>query len=115
MFYLFTDAPIITIDPPQSPYTISVGTRLFLYCRADGLPTPTVQWFSGSSKVNDIAQLFQQLYLVPTDTPGTRVYTCKGVNNAGNTKHTMKKSIAVVVEGIFSQKYISYSVCKRLN
>jgi len=98
--HLFTDAPIITIDPLQSPYTVSVGTRLLLYCRADGKPIPTVQWFSGRREANDIAQLFQQLYLVPTNIPGTRVYTCKGSNNAGNIKQSAKKSITVVVEGI---------------
>jgi len=97
--YLFTDAPIITIDPLQSPYTVSVGARLLLYCRGNGEPTPTVQWYSGRRKVTDIAQLFQQLYLVPTNLPGTTVYTCKGSNNAGNIQQSAEKSITVIVEG----------------
>jgi len=73
---------------------------LFLYCRADGIPAPTVQWFSGKSAVAYYAQVYQQSYLVPTDTPGTNIYTCKGNNHAGNIKQSVQKSITVIVEGI---------------
>ena len=94
-----TDAPTVTIYPPQSPYTVSVGTTLFLYCRADGVPAPTVQWYSGTKAVVYYAQVYQQSYLVQTDLPGTRIYTCEGNNTAGTMKQSVRKSIIVIVEG----------------
>jgi len=55
--------------------------------------------YSGRRKVTNIVQLFQQLYLVPTNLPGTTVYTCKESNHAGNMKQSTEKSITVIVEG----------------
>lgn len=98
--FIHLDAPTVTINPSQSPYTVSVGTRLFLYCKALGYPTPTVQWYRGRHPVVPIAQYFQQLFSVPTDVPHKREYTCIGRNNAGNKKHTALKKIRVVVKGI---------------
>jgi len=57
-----TDIPIATIDPSQSPYTVSVGTRLLLYCEAHAQPIPMIQWYKGTTPVNYIAQKFHQLY-----------------------------------------------------
>ena len=97
--YFYSDAPTVTINPAQSPYTVSVGTRLFLYCKALGYPTPTVQWYRGSNPVVPIAQYFQQLFSVPTDLPHKREYTCIGRNNAGNKRHAAHKKITVIVKG----------------
>ena len=99
-FYSFTDAPIITIFPSQSPYTVGVGANLFLNCKADGVPAPTVQWFSGKQAVVYNAQLYQQSYLVPTNTPGTNAYTCEGSNNAGDVTQRTRQDITVIVKGI---------------
>ena len=59
-----------------------------------------MQWLSGKSAVTYYAQVYQQSYLVPTDKPGTNIYTCEGKNHAGNIKQSVQKSITVIVEGI---------------
>ena len=91
-----TDPPSITIDPPQSPYVVAVGSRLPLYCTAYGLPLPTVQWYINNSPTN---QHPPEFYLVPTTSAHTTVYTCVATNNAGNITHTVSKNITVIVEG----------------
>jgi len=96
---VYLDAPSVVINPSQSPYTVTVGTSLFLYCKALGYPTPTVQWYRGRSPVVPIAQYFQQLFSVPTNLPQRREYTCIGRNNAGNKKQTVQKKITVIVKG----------------
>ena len=93
--YVFTDAPRVTIDPPDSPHTVSVDTRVFLYCIAEGRPIPTIQWYKNNVL---IPEQTSQLYLVPTDSPHTTKYTCEGTNNAGNIKNTARASITVMVE-----------------
>ena len=73
--------------------------RLLLYCEAYGQPVPTVQWYSNNIPAIPIAQLFQQLYSVPTDSPHTTVYTCVGRNSAGNMPRKREKSVTVTVQG----------------
>ena len=104
-FHLFTDAPIVSIFPSHSPHTVSVGTNLFLNCKADGVPSPTVQWFSRRQAVVYYAQVYQQSYLVPTDTPGTYMYTCEGSNYAGNVTQRTHQNITVIVKGIVGMIY----------
>ena len=110
------DAPHVSIVNP-SPYTTKVGSVGVLYCRAAGKPIPTVQWYKGSFPFNPIPSYFQQVLLVPTDTPHTTVYTCVGINYAGNKKHTRFANITVIVEGKHANLktlYYSYIMCTQL-
>jgi len=86
------------ISPSQSPHRVTVGTQLLLYCAAEGLPTPTVQWHSNDVPLHPLQQPYQQLYLVPTDSPGTTVYTCIGRNHIRGVDHVAQANITVIVE-----------------
>ena len=104
-----TDPPSISIDPPQSTYRVTVGSRLPLYCSAHGLPLPTVQWYVNDSAAN---QQPPEIHLVPTTSPHTTVYTCVATNNAGNMTHTVNKNITVIVESmklIIVIEYVYYT------
>ena len=98
LLFLHTDAPRMTIDPPQSPHVVTVGDRLLLYCIAKGFPIPTIQWYKNNTL---IPQQSSPLYLASTDTPGTTVYTCEGKNNAGNMQNVARASITVTVKGMW--------------
>jgi len=100
--YWFPDAPIITITPPWSSYTASVGQPVTLLCKAEGLPTPTVQWFKNNKAVKKASNIQLQAFNVPTTSPHSTVYTCVSTNNAGGIMHTTKKNISVTVQGIYS-------------
>jgi len=91
-------APIVTIDPPQSPLTVCVNDSLRLFCTAKGLPVPEVLWYEGNAP---IIQPLPQIYLVPTKSPHTTNYTCVATNNAGGKKHPTSISIIVIVKGIY--------------
>ena len=98
MSFICLDAPHVSIVN-QSPYMTNVGSVAVLYCRATGKPNATVQWYKGGFPVNPIPLYFQQALLIPTDTPYTTVYTCVGINYAGNKKQTRFANITVIVEG----------------
>ena len=72
-----------------------------LYCMATGRPIPTVQWYKSGTAVAPIPSLFQQAFVVPTDTPHTTVYTCMGTNHAGKRKHVNHANITVTVESMY--------------
>jgi len=93
-FCAYTDAPRITIDPPNSPHIIDVGERLPLLCIAEGKPIPTLQWYENNVP---LPRQSSQVYLASTDIPSTTVYTCEGKNNAGNMKNIARASITVIV------------------
>ena len=92
------DVPLVTIVN-QSPYVINIGSLATLYCRANGKPIPTVQWYKDNVAINPVATLFQQVFLIPTDTPHTTVYTCVGRNYAGGKKNMESANITVTVKG----------------
>ena len=89
-----TDSPRVSLNPPGPKYTVSVGTRLFLYCIAKGLPTPTIRWYENNIL---IPRQSSPLYVALTDTPKVTVYTCEAKNNAGNMENTARTSISVTV------------------
>jgi len=91
----FPDTPRVSIDPSDSPHTVTVGTRVLLYCIAEGRPIPTIKWYKNNTA---IPQQLGPLYPVPTDSPHTTKYTCEGTNYAGNMKNTASASVIVVVE-----------------
>ena len=92
-----TDPPRVTLNPPGPKYTVSVGTRLFLYCIAKGLPAPTIRWYENNIL---IPQQSSPLYLALTDTPKVTLYTCEAKNNAGNMENTARTSISVTVKSM---------------
>ena len=100
------DAPVVTIDPPQSPYTVIIGKRLLLYCIVKGFPIPAIQWYKNSVEIPGQTLPF---YLVSTSFPHTTVYTCEGKNNAGNMKNIARANITVKVESMsFHTTLITY-------
>ena len=91
-----SDAPIISISPP-SPHKVDVGDFLLLLCNANGLPSPTVQWYQGKNPIGARA-LTEKIHYVPTTSPHTTVYTCVSTNNAGGELRTVKADITVIVQ-----------------
>ena len=92
---MYTDAPRVSIYPQKSNYKVIVGTKLFLYCIAKGLPTPTIQWYENNTL---IPQQTAVLHEVLTDTPHVTLCSCEGTNNDGNIKKTARVNITVTVE-----------------
>ena len=90
-----TDAPSVSIYPNGSNYTVSVGTKLLMYCIANGLPAPTIQWYENNVP---IPEQTSPLYIVPTDTPHVTLYSCEAKNNAGNIENTAYANITVTVQ-----------------
>jgi len=78
---------------------INVGSLGILHCRAKSRPRSTVQWYKDGIAVNPFALFFQQSFVVPTNISHTTVYTCVGINYAGNIKHTKSVNITVIVKG----------------
>ena len=104
---MYADAPRVSLSPAGSKYSVAVGTRLFLYCIAKGLPTPTIHWYE-----NDvlIPQQSSPLYLVLTHFPHVTSYTCEAKNYAGNVENTARKIITVTVKSTCVHSYLaSYS------
>ena len=91
------DPPCVSIDPPQSPYTVGIGDRLILHCYACGLPLPKVQWYTNNTPIN---QQPPEFILVSTKEAGTTEYTCVASNNAGNMTHTVRNSITIIVQSM---------------
>ena len=87
----------MVISPSQSPHTVKVGTHLLLYCAAEGLPIPTVQWHSDGVPLHPLQQLYQQIYLVPTDYPHTTAYSCVGRNHVAGIDYAAQANVTVVV------------------
>ena len=93
----------ISIDPSSvhivntSPYKITVGSLAILYCASTGKPITRVRWYKNHTPVNPFYSLLYQSYLIPTNTPHTTVYTCKGWNTIKNTRYTSSANITVVV------------------
>ena len=77
----------------------TVGSAGTIQCRASGKPIPIVQWYKDELPINPFPSIFQQVLLVPTDTPRTIVYTCVGINYAGGEKHVGLANITVIVKG----------------
>ena len=91
---MYLDAPRVSIYPHGSEYTVSVGTKLFLYCIVEGLPA-TLQWYENNTL---IPQQISTLYEVPVNTPHVTLYSCEARNNAGNMENTARANITVIVK-----------------
>ena len=90
-----TDAPRVSIYPHGSNYTANIGDKLLMYCTANGLPTPTVQWYEDNVP---IPEQTSPLYIAPTHTPHVTLYSCEARNNAGNIENTAYANITVTVQ-----------------
>ena len=101
----YTDTPIVSVLP-QSPYMVQVGDQASLWCRGEGLPTPTIQWYKNNEMVYPSANLLLQVLYIPTDSPHTTVYTCIATNNAGNRNQTTKTDVLVNVCGMSINYYL---------
>ena len=102
--YVCAVAPVVTIDPPQSPLTKCVNDSLRLFCTAKGLPVPKILWYEGNTP---IIQPFPHSFLVPTKSPHTTNYTCVATNNAGGKTHQASVSVIVIIKGI-QHNYVLY-------
>ena len=60
--------------------------------------TTVPQWHSNGVPLHPLQQPYQQLYLVPTDSPHTTVYTCMGRNRIGRVDHVAQANVTVIVE-----------------
>ena len=84
----------------QSPLKVSVGSHLPLYCTAvAGFPIPEVQWHSEGFPVYPPPQAYQQIYLVPTDSPHETTYTCVGTYKQGVKVSELRINVTVIVYG----------------
>ena len=97
------EPPQIIISPLQSPLKVSVGDHLPLYCTAvKGFPIPEVQWHSESFLVYPPPQAYQQVYLVPTDSPHETTYTCVGTTYKQGVKvRELRINVTVIVHGMY--------------
>uniref|UniRef100_T1IKD2 Basement membrane-specific heparan sulfate proteoglycan core protein n=1 Tax=Strigamia maritima TaxID=126957 RepID=T1IKD2_STRMM len=90
--------PVVRLST-SSPYTVSVGQRVHLECRAEGDPIPSVAWKYQS-------QAYE--YSAPRETPGiaileikevrqedSGIYTCSARNSAGTTEEQLQ----LIVQG----------------
>ena len=63
----------------KSPLTVTVDHNLPLYCTAvSGATIPEIQWFIGNAPAYPPPQVYQQIYIVPTNSPHQTTYTCVG-------------------------------------
>jgi len=96
--FTYLEPPQMIISPSQSPHRVTVGTQLLLYCAAEGIPTPTVQWNSNDVPLHPLQQPYQQLYLVPTDSPHTTIYTCIARNHIRDVDRVAQVNVTVIVD-----------------
>ena len=96
----FLEPPQIILNPSSSPVRVTVGSQFPLFCIAiKGYPIPDVQWYSEDLPVYPLPQPYQQLYLVPTDSPHTTTYTCVGTTYSQGVKvNELRINVTIIVE-----------------
>ena len=102
---MYTDAPILTLLPGDSPYHVNVNQHVQISCIAKGLPLPVVQWFSNGIAVSSVGQL-QASVTVQTSYPHNAMYTCVGMNKIDKMEHKRNASITVIVGRKIANVYI---------
>ena len=71
-----------------------------------GVPTFYIQWLTEGYPVYSEPLQYQQIYVVPTDSPHTTTYTCEGFVYDGSSTQTisgLRKNVTVIVEGKSTQ------------
>ena len=96
--FSLSDSPQVIISP-SSPHTAVVGSQLKITCTANGLPTPTVQWFRSGVAVSPVALKSVQYSVVSSHPQLNVVYICVSKNYAGNITQTVYADIIVNVIG----------------
>ena len=93
-YFNFIDAPIVHITPSKSPYVTAVGPRFLLHCSADGLPSPSVQWYKNGQLFTAMSlKSTQNVYVSRSSSSDSALYECIATNYPGNEKEERKTAI----------------------
>lgn len=84
----------------STPLLIQQGHDVILECRAEGHPTPTVQWHrqlaSGQPDILSIARSavsFAKLEIASVQTSDEGLYTCRASNEAGSHEEYLQLQV----------------------
>lgn len=97
--FIFTDPPILTLLPRQSPFYAVVNQQVLLQCSATGFPLPEVQWLRNGIAAT-AATKGKAFVTVQTHYPHTSVYKCVGKNTVVDKEHKQSSSISVIIGGM---------------
>ena len=64
-----------------------------------GVPIPRIQWHSEDFPVIPTQNIYQQVFVVPTDSPHTTTYTCVGAPPNYYKISEVRVNVTVIVEG----------------
>ena len=64
-----------------------------------GVPIPQVQWYSEGFPVYPSQIFYQQIYVVPTDSPHTTTYTCVETRYNRGEVSEFRVNVTVIVKG----------------
>ena len=93
-YFNFIDAPFVHITPSKSPYVTEVGPRFLLHCSADGLPSPSVQWYKNGQPFTAMSlKSTQNVYVSRSSSSDSALYECIATNFPGNEKEERKTAI----------------------
>ncbi|XP_034139576.1 basement membrane-specific heparan sulfate proteoglycan core protein isoform X22 [Drosophila guanche] len=96
------EAPLVVIKPGQQIIRLTDGDELNLECVASGYPNPSVQWSPkghepetetslGVNRESVSNTAYLKIYRVSLSDAG--IYTCSGVNEAGNDERSVRVDI----------------------
>ncbi|XP_041450431.1 basement membrane-specific heparan sulfate proteoglycan core protein isoform X4 [Drosophila obscura] len=96
------EAPLVVIKPDQQIIRLTDGDELNLECLASGYPNPSVQWSPKGQQPETETSLgvnrdlgsntaYLKIYRVSLADAG--IYTCSGVNEAGNDERSVRVDI----------------------
>ncbi|XP_034667224.1 basement membrane-specific heparan sulfate proteoglycan core protein isoform X7 [Drosophila subobscura] len=96
------EAPLVVIKPGQQIIRLTDGDELNLECVASGYPNPSVQWSPKGHEPETETSLgvnrelvsntaYLKIYRVSLSDAG--IYTCSGVNEAGNDERSVRVDI----------------------
>ncbi|XP_033239178.1 basement membrane-specific heparan sulfate proteoglycan core protein isoform X25 [Drosophila pseudoobscura] len=96
------EAPLVVIKPDQQIIRLTDGDELNLECIASGYPNPSVQWSPKGQEPETETSLgvnrdlvsntaYLKIYRVSLSDAG--IYTCSGVNEAGNDERSVRVDI----------------------
>ena len=92
--HTYVDAPIVSIIPSKSVYITEVGPDFLLHCSADGIPSPSVQWYKNGQPFTAMtAKSTQNVYIPRSSYSDSALYECIAVNYPGNVKQLRKAYI----------------------